>query len=132
VSRENVEVFRRNIEAFNRRDLDGVLQTYDPNAEVDWSRSPGIEAGIYRGREAIGGLWNTFFDTWERLILSADEFIEYGESLVVPSRTRFWGRDGIEVEARGVFVVALRDGRIVQSRLFRERAEALKAVGLEE
>jgi ketosteroid isomerase-like protein len=97
---------------------------------VDWSRSPGVEAGIYRGREAIGDLWNTFFETWEGLTLSVDEFAECGESVVVPSRTHFWGRDGIEVEARGVFVVTLRDGRIVQWRLFRERAEALKAVGL--
>jgi ketosteroid isomerase-like protein len=132
VSEENVEVIRRNIEAFNRRDLEGVLQTYDPNAEVDWSRSPGVEAGIYRGRDAIGDLWNTFFETWERLTLSVDEFIECGESVVVPSRTHFWGRNGIEVEAYGAFVVTLRDGRIVEWRLFRERAEALKAVGLEE
>jgi hypothetical protein len=51
---------------------------------------------------------------------------------VVPNRTHFWGRDGIEVVAYGVTVVTLRDGRIVEWRLFRERAEALKAVGLEE
>jgi ketosteroid isomerase-like protein len=132
MSQENEEVIRRNIEAFNRRDLDELLQTYDPNAEVDWSRSPGVEAGIYRGREAIGDLWSTFFETWERLTLSVDEFIDCGKSVVVPSSTHFWGRDGIEVEARGVFVVTLRDGRIVQWCLFRERAEALKAVGLAE
>jgi ketosteroid isomerase-like protein len=128
---QNVEIIRRGIDAFNRRDLDEVLRTYDPDAEVDWSRSPGVEAGIYRGREAIRGLWNTFLETWERVTVSVDEFIDCGESVVLPCRTQFWGRDGIEVEAYGVFVATLRDGRIVVYRLFHERAEALKAVGLE-
>jgi ketosteroid isomerase-like protein len=131
VSQENVEVVRRHRDAFNRRDLGRILQAYAPDAELDWSRSPGVEAGVYHGHKAIGDFWTTFFETWDRAKASGDEFIECGESVVAPSRTQFWGRDGIEVEADGVSVVTLRDGRIVELRLFRERAEALKAVGLE-
>jgi ketosteroid isomerase-like protein len=132
VSEENVEIVRRGIDAFNRRDLDEVLEGWDPDAELDWSRSLGVEAGIYRGRKAVRGFWNTFLETWERITVSVDEFIDCGESVVVPNRTHFWGRDGIEVEAYGVSVVTLRDGRVVEWRLFRGRGEALKAVGLEE
>jgi ketosteroid isomerase-like protein len=128
MSAENVEIVKRGIEAFNRRDLDGMLRDYDPEAEVDWSQSPGVEAGIYRGRQAIRDFWNTFFETWERIVVSPDEHIDCGESVIAPTRSRLWGRDGMEVEAYGVFVVTLRDGRIVWWRLFRERAEALKAV----
>jgi ketosteroid isomerase-like protein len=131
VPEQNVEIIRLGIDAFNRRDLDEVLRTYDPDAEVDWSPSPGVEAGIYRGREAIRGLWNTFLETWEQVTVSVDEFIDCGESVVVPNRTHFCGRDGIEVDAYSVSVVTLRDGRIVEWRLFRELDEALKAVGLE-
>jgi ketosteroid isomerase-like protein len=61
------------------------------------------------------------------MTVSVDQYIDCDESVVVPTRTRFWGREGIEVEAYGVFVVTLRHGRIVQWRLFRDRAEALKA-----
>jgi ketosteroid isomerase-like protein len=132
VSQENVEVVRRTFDAFNRRDLDGILHDYDPEAELDWSQSPGVEAGIYRGREAIREFWSTFFETWERIIVYADEPIDCGKSVVAPTRTHFWGRSGIEVEAYGVFVVTLREGRIVVWRLFRELNEALKAVGLKE
>jgi ketosteroid isomerase-like protein len=132
VSEENLEIVRRYANAFNRRDVDGMLQFYDPKAEVDWSRSTGVEAGIYRGHQAIRDFWSTFLGTWERVTASVDEFIDCGESVVIPSRTQFWGRGGIEVEAYGVFVATLRDGRIVVYRLFHERAEALKAVGLEE
>jgi ketosteroid isomerase-like protein len=130
VSQQNVEIVRRGIDAFNRRDLDAIALDVDPDAEVDWSRSPGVEAGIYHGHPACRDFWSTFFDTWERMTVSVDEYIDCGETVVVPNRTHFWGRDGIEVDAYGVTVVTLRDGRIVEWRLFRERAEALKAVGL--
>jgi hypothetical protein len=39
VSQENVEVVRRFIDAFNRRDLDAASRYFDPEVEVDWSRS---------------------------------------------------------------------------------------------
>jgi ketosteroid isomerase-like protein len=55
-----------------------------------------------------------------------------GESVVVVDRTRFWGRDGVEVEAHNVFVVTLRHGLIATWTMYRDRAEALKAVGLAE
>ena len=129
---ENVEIIRRGIDAFNRRDLDELLQGYDPDAEVDLSRSPGLQAGIYRGREAVRAFWNTFFEAWERMTVSVDEYIDCGESVVVPTRTRFWGREGIEVEAYGVFVVILRDARIVVWRLFRQLDEALNTARLEQ
>jgi ketosteroid isomerase-like protein len=82
VTEENVEIVRRHHDAFNRRDLDGIVQTYDPDAEVDFSRSPGIEAGIYRGRRAAQDFWNTFFETWKRAIVSADEHIDCGETVI--------------------------------------------------
>ncbi len=63
-------------------------------------------------------------------VSNPDELIECGEYVVVPNVTRMRGRDGIEVEARSASVVTLREGRIVAWRLFRDRAEALRAVGL--
>ena len=123
---------RRAIDAFNRRDLDRVMRDTDPEVEVDWSRSRGVEAGIYRGRGAARGFWKTWFQMFDRVTVVPEEFIECGEHVVVPNQACFWGRDGIKVEARGVFVNTVRNGRIVELRLYRDRAEALKAVGLEE
>jgi ketosteroid isomerase-like protein len=132
VSRENAEVVRRAIEAFNRRDLEALVETYDTDVVVDWSRSAGVEAGIYRGHEGVGRLNSSFYEAWDRITVSPEEFIERGEHVVVPNHACFWGRDGIKVEARSVFVHTIRDGRIVELRLFRERPEALNAVGMEE
>jgi ketosteroid isomerase-like protein len=130
MSQENVETVKRAIEAFNRRDLDAIDD--HPDVEVDWSRSRGVEAGIYRGREATQRFWNTFFETFDRIVAVPEEFIEHGDYVIVLDRTHMWGRDGIEVEALNVSLVTLRDGQIVRWRICRDRAEALKAVGLAE
>jgi ketosteroid isomerase-like protein len=132
MSQENVEVVRRALDAFNQRDLDAITRDIDADIEVDWSRSPGVEAGIYLGPAATRRFWNTFLEMFDRVVVVPEEFIEHADHVIVPNRARFLGRDGIEVEAWYVAVVTLRDERIVVWRLFRTRAEALKAVGLEE
>jgi ketosteroid isomerase-like protein len=132
MSAENVEIVRRAFTALNRRDLDGVMRDTDAEVEVDWSRSRGVEAGIYHGYEACRSFWSTFLEVFDPMIVSPEEFIECGEHVVVPNRARMWGRDGIEVEARYVAVATLRNGRILTWGLYQERDEALKAVGMAE
>jgi ketosteroid isomerase-like protein len=132
MSQDNVEIVRRAMQAFSRRDLDAATRDAHPDVELDWSRSRGVEAGIYRGRDATRVFWSTFLETWDRIDVVPEEFIERGDFVVVLDRTRLWGRDGIEVAARNVGVVRLRDGLILQWRLCRDRAEALDAAGLEE
>src|SRR6478672_2336406 len=122
MSQENVEVVRRAIEAFSRRDLDAMVRYAHPDVEVDWSRSRGVEAGIYRGREETRRFWGTFYASFDRIVAVPEELIEHGDYVIVLDRTRLWGRDGIEVEARNVGLVTVRDGLILQWRLCRDRA----------
>jgi ketosteroid isomerase-like protein len=132
MSQENVEIVRRAIDAFIHRDLDAAVRHNDSEVEVDFSRSMGLEAGIYRGHEDVRAFWSLFLDAFDRISVSVDEFIECGEHVVVPNRTCFRGRGGIEVEAHSAYVVTFRNGRIIVWRLFQTRAEALKAAGLAE
>jgi hypothetical protein len=53
MSRENVEIVRRSTDAYNRRDLDGIVEDWTPDAVLDWSNSRGIEAGVHRGHDEI-------------------------------------------------------------------------------
>ena len=132
MSQENVEIVRRAIDAFNQRDVDDLVRDWDPEIELDWSRSRGLEAGIYRGQEAVLGFWKTFFEMFDRATVSPEEFIECREHVLVPNRTYFRGRDGVTVEAQSVMVATLRNGRIVEWRLYQEMAQALEAAGLSE
>jgi ketosteroid isomerase-like protein len=132
VSEENVEIVWRSIDAFNRRDLDLAGQDWDAEAVLDWSRSEGVDAGTYRGRETIRAFWGAWLEMFDQFDFKPTEFIEGGEHVVIPNLTRLRGRDGVEVEARSVLVATVREGRIVAWRIYQDRAEALKAVGLEE
>jgi ketosteroid isomerase-like protein len=132
VSQENVEIVRRAIDAFTERDLDAALRDLDADAVVDWSRSRGLEAGIYRGHTAIREFWKTFLDVFAEIEVSDVEFIASGDHVVAPNRMRARGRDGIEVDAHYVAVVRLRGGRIVEWQLFPDKQQALAAVGLAE
>jgi ketosteroid isomerase-like protein len=127
MSQENVEIVRRALEAFSRGDLDATVQANDPDIEVDWSKSNGVEAGVYRGLAQVRRFWSTFHEVFERIEVLPEEFIEHGDDVIVCDRSRLWGRDGIEVEVRTVAVVTFRDGRIIAWRLCRDKEEALEA-----
>jgi ketosteroid isomerase-like protein len=132
MSQENVEIVRRAFEAFNRGDFDAALRDTAPDAAVDWSHSRGPDAGVYVGHDAIRRFWTDITEPFERHTVVADEFIPHGEHVVVPITGRMTGRGGIDVEAKSAMVATLRDGRMVRWTMYQDRAEALKAVGLEE
>jgi len=62
MSQENVEVVRRSIDAFNRRDLDAYLEDHAPDVVMDWSQSQGVHAGIYRGHAATRDILSSYFE----------------------------------------------------------------------
>jgi ketosteroid isomerase-like protein len=132
MSQENVAVVRRVIEAFNRGEIDAAVRGAHPDVEVDWSRSRGVEAGIYRGRMRTARFWETFYESFDRIVVTPEELIEHGDYVIMRDRTRLWGRDGIEVAARNVSLVTVRDGLIVRWRLCRDMTEALTAAGMAE
>ena len=136
MSQENVEIARQAHAAFSRPDLDAfdldALYRYAaPDLIVDWSRSLGLEAGIYRGEAETRRFWGPFFEAFDSVVVEPLEFIDHGESVVVPHHLRARGRNGVEVEAHSTTVFTIRDGRIVGLSLYREETEALEAVGPE-
>jgi ketosteroid isomerase-like protein len=126
-----VEIVRRNIEAWNRRDLRAWLATFRSDGEMDWSRSRGPLKGVYRGHGELEVFWNGWltFDWGE---LETYDLTEAGSEVVVPNTATFRGRQGIEVVARSAFVFTVENGEIVRQQLFQERAEAHEAAGLSE
>jgi ketosteroid isomerase-like protein len=132
ISPENVEIVKQSLDAFARRDIDAMRALNDPDMEVDWSRSGGFFAGVYRGIEAALRFYEGFYQVFEMDIIQPDRFIDTGEFVAVPNVSHLRGRDGIEVSARSTLVFELRGGKIIRICLYQETAEALKAVGLEE
>lgn len=132
MSQENIEVVRRGIAAYNRRDFYALRMLNDPEIEVDYSASRGVEAGIYRGQDEVLRLYQQFFELFERISLEPDRFIDAGDAVVVPNSAHMRGKHGVDTVARSTLVFEVRGGRVTRICLYQETDEALEAVGLQD
>jgi uncharacterized protein len=131
MSQENVEIVRAAFEAWSCGDLDAWLAEADP--EIEWFVLPDApDPGPHRGRQVI----RKRAASWRDVLKLRGEVLEYidsGEYVVMPMRMRGVppGSDA-EVVQDEVYVSKFRDGKIVELREYRTKAEALEAVGLSE
>jgi ketosteroid isomerase-like protein len=133
MAQENVEIVRRATEAYSRGDLDGTLESWAPNALLDWSNSRGLEAGVVRGRDQIRRYMERFLELFEEVRIEFEDLTEVKEGVVVADNlARVRGRDGIETQARSTWLITLQDGQQTSLTLYQTRAEALEAAGLRE
>jgi ketosteroid isomerase-like protein len=132
VSRENVHKARDFIEAYNRRDFDAAVESFDP--EVDWVLPARQSSDSCRGPDEIKRFWKGLDETFEDLRLRPQEFVDAGDR--VATRLRHYGRgreSGIEIDEELYHQVAtFRDGKMVRIEYFAEWPEALEAAGLGE
>jgi len=134
MSQENVEIVRRSTDAYNRRDVDGMLALWAQDAVLDWSNARSFEAGVYRGHGEIRAFMEEFFASWDEVRI---EFVygpaEVEDGLVIAENVTYMrGRDGIEVQARSAWLITIRDGKQTSLTLFQTKQDALEAAGLRE
>lgn len=133
MAREDIEIVRRSIDAYSRGDLDGTLETWAPDAVLDWSNSRGLEAGVVRGRGEIRAYMQRFRAIFDEVRVELGEVVELEDGLVVAENVAYLrGRDGIETQARSAFLITIRDGKQTSLTLYQSKQEALEAAGLRE
>ena len=132
MSQENVEIVRRNQDAWNRCDLRAWMASFRSDAEIDWSRSRGPLKGFYRGHGELKAFWDEFWSIFDDVQVETYGVAEAGSEVVVSNTAHMRGREGIKVIARSTLVFTVEDGQITCLRLFQERAEALESAGLKE
>jgi ketosteroid isomerase-like protein len=131
MSEENVEIVRTAFAALNRGDLDAAFKDAAPDAEIDLTRAVGLDSGVYDVDE-FRRLSEEFAEGWVSVRYEVDEYLDAGEHVVTPFTNRLLGRDGIDVQARGIWLWTIRDGVVVRLRLYQVRQDALEAAGLSE
>jgi ketosteroid isomerase-like protein len=135
MSEENVEAFRRALEAYNRRDTDAFLEAFDPVAEIHPLTLAmfGRQGTIYRGHEGIREFIRDVDEVLPGIQVEALEIRDLGERIVANGRIHAQGRtSGAEVESPIAWLVELRASKIVRMRDFLDPREALEAAGLSE
>jgi ketosteroid isomerase-like protein len=85
MSEQNLEVVRRSLDAWNRRDLDGALGEMHPDCVVDWSASHGPESGIYRGRERVRRFYEEWLELFDEVDIQPEELSTSVHTLSFPT-----------------------------------------------
>ena len=135
MSQENVESFKRAVDAYERRDLEAMMQECDP--EIEWHSAAtaalGGAAGVYRGRTGIRELFRDHDEAFTEIRIEFSEIRDLGDRLVAIGRFRIRGREsGAEIESPLSCLGEMRNGKAFRVRTYLDATAALEAAGLSE
>jgi ketosteroid isomerase-like protein len=132
MSGENVELYRRGIEAFNRRDLEAFLALADPDV-VGISRVLAIEGGSYRGHDGTREWWKDLLDVFPDFRIEVAWVRDAGNMTVSELRNSAHGEGTAAPLEEFVWQVSeWRGGRVVRWQMYESEQDALEAAGLSE
>jgi ketosteroid isomerase-like protein len=135
MSDENVETFKRGIGAYNRRDVEALLEELNPR--VEWRPLLpvllGGEAALYKGHEGARQGIRELEEAFSDLRAEPTEFRDLGERVLTIGHLHGRGREsGIETESPIAWLADFEDGKVVRIREYLDLGEALEAAGLPE
>ena len=133
MSIENVEIVRGTVDAYRSGDIDAALAAYDPEVEFDVS-SARPEGGVFRGREGVEEGIQAWVGRWAEYRFEVEDIIDAGDRVLMIIQEFGRGEgSGVEVNQHTFWVQTMRGGKIVHTRLFVDREQALegrRAVGV--
>ena len=131
VSEENVEIVRRGIDAYNRRDLEAILDDLGPEFEFEPSGRFMDTQRVYRGRAGWVDFWRAFQAAWEKITINVERMEDLGDRVLTLGAFHGTGvGSGVEVRSEAAWIHTVKDGLVVQIRSFATWKEALEAAGL--
>jgi ketosteroid isomerase-like protein len=106
------------------------LELWDPDVViVEVAEHPG-DASTYRGYEQLRRRLLGWLDAYDEISVEPREFVPVGDRVMVATHQRFRSKVGLELEQDITQGFRFRDGRVIHATGYRDRANALKAVGL--
>jgi ketosteroid isomerase-like protein len=131
MSRENVERFRRLIEALNRADVEAALRDVAEDVVVNALRSA-VE-GEYHGHDGVRAFFADNAETWELMQIDYTELRDLGDRVLAIGTLRVRGRGaGVETEVSTAGVATFAAGKMTRWEDFGDRRTVLGALGLSE
>jgi uncharacterized protein len=126
---ENAELLHRYTEVIDRAAQDGELGEWLSffSDDVVWEAvEDAPDAGTYRGPEGMRGYFEDWLETVDYMNFEIGEVTEVGDFVVADIRARatIKGTDAA-MDLPYAIAVRIADGKIVEGKEFRERADAL-------
>jgi ketosteroid isomerase-like protein len=134
MSRENVELHRRLIEAFNAHDAEALIACTDPSVEFHPALVALAGGTAFRGHDGMRSWFADLEDTLgDEMRVEPTAFFDLGEQTLMIYALRGRGRlSGAEVTSHFTQVARWRDNLLVYAKVYTERDEALKDLGVSE
>ncbi len=135
MSQENVEAFKRGLEAGNRGDIETLLEELDP--KVEWHSALhallGGEQTLFRGHDGVRKMMRDLNEAFAEIQIEISEIRDLGDGLIAIGRTRTRGKaSGAETETPLALVTEVKNGRTISIRAYLDPKKALEAAGLSE
>ena len=135
MSQENVNTFKRAIDAINRNDAEALLSELDPEVEFHSALliAMGGTQAMYRGHEGVRDWLRDVYETLSEFQLEYSEIRDLGERTVAIGRIRARGTASeAETESPHGAVVDFAHGKGIRISNYLDPKEALEAAGLSE
>jgi ketosteroid isomerase-like protein len=130
MSQENVDRVREFIDAYNRRDFDAAIESFDP--EIDFVLPARQSADSGRGPDHVIRFFEGLDETFDEVQLLPQEFVDGGDRVATRLRHYAHGKGSGLVLDEELYhqVTTFRDGRMVRIEYFTDWAQALEAAGV--
>ena len=126
MSQENIESFKRMVEAWNRDDFDAWIDQFDP--KVEWSTL--VE--VYRGHAGARQAWESLKGSQHPRV-RIDDFRDLGETVLTLGEVMTVGQTTrLPFTGELAQLATYRRGKLITLRDFPSHAEGLEAAGLRE
>ncbi len=135
MSQENVEAFKRGLEAGNRGDVETLLEELDP--EVEWHSALhallGGEQTVFRGHDGVRQMLRDLNEAFGEIRIEISEIRDLGDRLVAIGHNRAVGKaSGAETLTPFALVTEIKNGKTASVRGYLDPVMALEAAGLSE
>jgi ketosteroid isomerase-like protein len=127
VSEQNVELHRRVYEAFNARDVEGLIACLDPS--IEWNAVLTVPGGaVYSGHNGIRRWFRDHEDAWgDQIRVQPETYFDLGEQTLALVVLQGRGRQsGAEVAMPNAQVFSWRDGLAVYYQAYIHKEDALR------
>ena len=111
-SESTQEAVQRFNEAFNRHDVDGIMEAMTEDCVFENTR-PAPDGERFEGQEAVRAFWDRFFQRSPHARFESEEVFVAGDRAVV-RWTYHWVREGQPGHIRGVDIFRVSNGKVAE------------------
>jgi len=129
MSRENVELVCAGYAAWERGDVDLIVERAAPDIEI--VQPPEVpDAKTYRGKAGVIEAFADWPKQWDEFRAELVEVIDVSDTKAISVARHYLRARGMDVEQEVAYVHTFRDGLVVRWEMFFTREQALEAAGL--